>query len=203
MIVKIGGSVADKLDVIVGAIRNAPVAVVPGGWRFADLVREVDSAIHLPSSVSHWMAVASMDVYGHYISSFGIDTFEPDSLEECRVRRAKVLLLHHLLMKLDREGGCDLPHSWEVTSDSIAVWIAAKLGLKVVKVTKPGGMIVGGKIVDEIDASELEKMGESVVDAFTPKLLRRYGLDMFICGAEEIKSYILRGRAKGTLIRGR
>jgi len=102
-----------------------------------------------------------------------------------------------LLRKFD-----ELPHSWEVTSDSIAVWMAAKLRFgEVLKVTAAGG-IAGedGELKETVKASELRT---DVVDSFTPKLLVKYGINMFVCSPDELKNYILRGRARGTLITGR
>lgn len=204
MILKIGGSVSEKLSLVIDTLKEVKPTrslIVPGGWIFADMVRQIDRKIGLDPSAAHWMAIASMDIYGYYISNFGIPVFEPASIDDLKdLKGVRVLLLYHLLKKLDDP---DLPHSWDVTSDSIAVWLAAKLGEKtVVKVTEVGGIISNGELVEEIMSKELVGM-ESCIDRHTPFLLRKYGINMFVCRAEEIKSYILRGQARGTLIKGR
>ncbi len=194
MIVKVGGSVADRLAEVVDALRGTNAIVVPGGWRFADLVRE----LRIGDEPSHWMAIAAMNMYGYYISDHGLPLVEPENFDELmECERPAVVLPYVLLRKHD-----ELPHSWDVTSDSISVWLAVKLGEEVVKVTASGGLILDGRIVERIEASKLVGK-ETVIDKYAPTLLKNHGVDMFVCGVEELKKYILSGRAIGTLIEGR
>lgn len=198
MIVKVGGSVAEDLGVVVDSLKiKGDALIIPGGWKFADIVRELDEKYRINRSLSHWMAISAMNIYGYFISNYGVDHFEPESFEEIELKGVRVLLPYRILRKYD-----ELPHSWDVTSDSISVWVAAKLGVEeVVKVTKVGGIIVDREIVDEVLASDLR--GETCVDRYTPHLLKKYKLNMFVCSPKELKNYILRGRARGTLIKGR
>jgi len=198
VIVKVGGSVAEDLGVVVDSLKiKGDALIVPGGWKFADIVRELDEKYRINRSLSHWMAISAMNIYGYFISNYGVDHFEPESFEEIELKGVRVLLPYRILRKYD-----ELPHSWDVTSDSISVWVAAKLGVEeVVKVTKVGGIIVDREIVDEVLASDLR--GETCVDRYTPHLLKKYKLNMFVCSPKELKNYILRGRARGTLIKGR
>lgn len=199
MLLKVGGSVAEKLEAVFEPLKNLQRAyVVPGGWIFADLVRKVDLEKKLSPSTSHWMAITAMSSYGFYMAEtagkFGFDVIEPENFD--LPDKKAILLPYNLLRKFD-----ELPHSWEVTSDSIAVWVAAKAGFsEVVKVTAAGGIAGGGGELEEVvRASELKT---DVVDSYTPKLLVKYGINMFVCSPEELKNYILRGRARGTLIIG-
>lgn len=200
VIVKVGGSVADKLDLIFKALSTAErVYVIPGGWIFADMVRKIDAEKMLSPSTSHWMAITAMNIYGLYIfevsKKYGFTLLEPVDFADLKCSKA-VILPYILLRKYD-----ELPHSWDVTSDSVAVWFAHKLGLKdVVKVTAAGGICKEGVVLPSVKASE---MNSNVVDPYTPEMLRKYGINMFVCSPEELKNYILRGRAKGTLIEGR
>jgi len=200
VLLKVGGSVAEKLEVIFEPLKNLQRAyVIPGGWIFADLVRKIDSEKGLSPSTSHWMAITAMNAYGLYMAEtarkFGFELVEPENFD--LPNKKAVLLPYNLLRRFD-----ELPHSWDVTSDSIAVWVAAKAGFsEVVKVTAAGG-IAGkeGGLEEVVRASELRT---DVVDSCTPKLLVKYGINMFVCSPEELKNYILRGRARGTLIIGR
>jgi len=129
-VVKIGGSVASRIEGILEEL-SGDVLIIPGGWIFANAVRELDSERKLPSSAAHWMCIAGMEMYGYYISSLGVKTTE--KLE--RVKGIKVLLPYCILKK------SELPQSWDVTSDSIAVWVASKLGVKeVIKITDVDGI---------------------------------------------------------------
>ncbi len=144
------------------------------------------------------MAVASMNIYGYFIAELlDVPLIEPSSFNELQNIGTAVILPYLLLRKHD-----ELPHSWDVTSDSIAIWLAAKLKREVVKVTAAGGIVKNGIIVERIKAAEITpEIG--VIDRYSPQLLMKYKLNMFICGVEELKNYIVRGRAKGTLIEWR
>jgi len=198
IIVKIGGSCSSHLSEIVSHLKDCSlesgkkIIIVPGGWIFADIVRK----LNVDDDTAHWMAVASMDIYGYYISSFGAKLLEVDDFD-FYPDEVSVLLPYRLTRKYD-----ELPHSWDVTSDSISVWLAGKLGLKkVVKLTDVDGIIIDGEIVEEISAEELMKL-ETCVDRYSPFLMKEYGVDMFVCNGKinRVKDYILRGQAVGTLI---
>ena len=199
VIVKVGGSVADKLDIIFEALSKAERSyVIPGGWVFADAARKVDAG--LSPTTSHWMAIVAMNIYGFFIAevaeNYGFSLLEPSEFREFEKCKRAVVLPYILLRRYD-----ELPHSWDVTSDSISVWFAHKLGFKeVVKVTAAGGISRGKGILPVVKALDVKS---DVVDPYTPKLLLKYGINMFVCSPEELKDYILRGRAKGTLIEGR
>ncbi|WP_202319016.1 amino acid kinase family protein [Archaeoglobus neptunius] len=200
MIVKVGGSVVGNLEEVFEALGLTDrVCVLPGGWIFADTVRKVDSEFGLSQSASHWMAINAMNMYGHVLGEvgkkYGFSLIEPESFDEIVDGRC-ILLPYILLRRYD-----ELPHSWDVTSDSIAVWIASKLKVgEVVKVTAAGGVMGEASVLSRVRASELST---DVVDRLTPELLCRYGINMFVCSPKELKYYILRGRANGTLIEGR
>jgi hypothetical protein len=199
-IVKVGGSVAAKIKEIVKELKKIreDILIVPGGWIFADLVKEKASKEKLNCSTSHWMAIASMEIYAHYISNFGARAIEGlDFSGVC------VLLPYRLLRETN-----ELPHSWDVTADSIAVWLASKLNHReVIKLTDVDGIFINGELVKKITASYLiENCIQTCVDAFSPYLMRRFSINMFVCNGmvrERIKDYIVRGQAKGTLIEGR
>lgn len=204
-IVKVGGSVASRIEEIVQELKETgeDILIVPGGWVFADIVREIDSREKLDPSHAHWMAIAAMDMYAYYISNFGVDTVEADQPADIEISGVAVLLPYGLLRKND-----ELPHSWGVTSDSIAVWLASRIGCReVVKVTDVDGIYIGGKFIERITASFLiEGKAQTCVDLHSPRLMRDFGVDMFICNGMvegRVKGYIVRGRAKGTLIEGK
>ncbi|MBE8538686.1 uridylate kinase [Geoglobus acetivorans] len=196
IVVKLGGSVSETAGRIIWELKNSGknILIVPGGWIFADMVRKLET----DDESAHWMAIAGMNVYGYYLSRYA-EVIEPENFD-FDVRGVRILLPYILLRKHD-----DLPHSWEVTSDSIAVWVAEKIGAEdIVKVTDVDGVYMDGRLVESIAASELSR--ETCVDSYSPKLLREYGRDMFICNGlveGRVKDYIMKGEAKGTRIIGR
>ncbi|QSZ67403.1 uridylate kinase [Methanofollis aquaemaris] len=139
VVVKIGGSLMDRAGAVVDEIIDAgrPALIVPGGGGFADAVRALDP----PSTPAHWMAISAMEAYGWYLSSFGLhptgDLVVPD--------RPSVLLPYTLMRARD-----PLPHSWEITSDTIAAWVAGELGIPLVMVKSVDGLTKDGTFVSEV-----------------------------------------------------
>lgn len=195
MIVKVGGSVADKLEMIFDALSGVDdVKILPGGWIFADMVRE----LKLSDEVSHWMAILGMNLYGYYMFEVGKDAgfeiVEPADFSFFSKKGKFIVLPYTLLRNFD-----ELPHSWDVTSDAIAVWIASKIGeKKVVKITALGGVVKNRILLERVDPFD----AGDIIDRFTPFLLKKHRIELFVCSPEELKNYILRGKAKGTFIGG-
>jgi len=195
MIFKVGGSVAGDLGIVFEALKILDEAkVIPGGWIFADIVEK----LKLNDEISHWMAILSMHLYGYYMLSYteSFVLLEPENFEEIKKRGKFIVLPYRILKKYD-----ELPHSWEVTSDSIALWLAGKIGEKiVVKVNAAGGVIKNGRIVEFASSGEAVRAG--IIDSYAPILMKNHGIDLFICSPKELKNYILRGKALGTFVRG-
>lgn len=131
-VIKIGGSIsrADALPSLCRAVgrlgREHALLVIPGGGEFADTVRACDRRYQLDDTTAHWMAILAMEQYGYLLAEKipgAIVVRHPDEARAVsRSRRVSLLLPFDLLHGLD-----PLPHSWEVTSDSIAAWVAASV----------------------------------------------------------------------------
>ncbi len=69
---KVGGSLYNQIPDLVPILiaSKRPLFIIPGGGPFADLVRQ----IQVNNDAAHWMAIAAMEQYGWFISSFGILT---------------------------------------------------------------------------------------------------------------------------------
>ena len=142
-VVKIGGGLLSApdalyatLEIIADAARARGLLIVPGGGPFADAVREVDRRIGLSDEVAHWMAILAMDQYAHLIASRLPGAVLVARVNEIRSvidsGRVPVLAPSRWLREAD-----PLSHSWDVTSDSIAAWIAGQVGARSLVVIKP------------------------------------------------------------------
>ena len=152
VVVKVGGALlADPvhIDGVLAALDAAADAsrllIVPGGGPFADAVRDVDRRIGLTDDAAHWMAVLAMDQYAHLLASrlsLATLVWDPgDIATALGRRRLPVLAPSRWLREAD-----PLPHSWDVTSDSIAAWVAGAVGAARLVLVKPPG--VGTEAVD-------------------------------------------------------
>ncbi len=123
VVIKIGGSLTDRARSVVEEVRASGrrALIVPGGGGFADGVRALDP----PATAAHWMAVCAMEAYGWYLSSFGL----PATADVAVPAGPTVLLPYTALRAAD-----PLPHSWDVTSDTIAAWVADRLDARLILV---------------------------------------------------------------------
>jgi probable H4MPT-linked C1 transfer pathway protein len=143
MVIKIGGGLLahegclDSVLAVIGDVAHTrPLLIVPGGGPFADAVREQDDRLGLPDEAAHWMAVLAMDQYAHLIASrLPGATVVSDAAAIGRALREghlPVLAPSSWLRRVD-----PLPHSWSVTSDSIAAWVAGAVGANELLLIKP------------------------------------------------------------------
>jgi aspartokinase-like uncharacterized kinase len=142
-VIKVGGallSLGDALPRSLVALEllssEHSFVVVPGGGPFADTVRSVDERHSLSPDDAHWMAILGMDQYAILLAS-RIRNAElvhrRGEIARVHVRgRIPVLAPYRWLREAD-----PLPHSWDVTSDSIAAWIATEVGATRLILIKP------------------------------------------------------------------
>ncbi len=141
LVVKFGGSLLDCGRSLVPVLRAAPrsLLVVPGGGPFADVVRRLDPA----PDAAHWMAIAAMEQAGLYLAAQGLP-----GTEALRVPDVPSVLFPYRLLR-DRD---PLPHSWRVSSDTIAAWCAAELGCDLLLAKSVDGIVAGGRLVESVTA---------------------------------------------------
>jgi aspartokinase-like uncharacterized kinase len=153
-VVKLGGGVLahiELFDAALAAIGVAaparPLLIVPGGGPFANAVRDADRRIGISDAAAHWMAVLAMDQYAHLIAArlpramlIARPIEIPAALDAGRV---PVLAPSQWLREAD-----PLPHSWAVTSDSIAAWVAGRVGAHRLVLVKPPGVRPTADAVD-------------------------------------------------------
>jgi aspartokinase-like uncharacterized kinase len=151
-VIKVGGSLAaipHALDRVCAALtsvsRDHRLLIVPGGGPFADAVREFERQVGLSVDAAHWMAVLAMDQYAHVLTermAGAVLVEEPGSVKEVvALGRPAVLAPSRWMRSADV-----LPHSWEVTSDSIAGFVAGALDaarLILIKPTAEGQTVDG------------------------------------------------------------
>jgi aspartokinase-like uncharacterized kinase len=166
-VVKLGGSLQGSpnlrrwLKVI--AASAAPVVIVPGGGPFADAVRLAQKRLKFSDAVAHHMALLAMEQYGHGIAGLA-PSMQPEetlaSIKAC-LRRGQVPVWLPTRMALGRP---DIAESWDVTSDSLALWLARRLRARGLLLVKSARLPKGPRT-----AVELSRRG--IIDAAFPRML--------------------------------
>ncbi len=199
IVLKIGGSLFDSAGLLLKMVagEGTDVLVVPGGGIFADKVRDVDRTRGLSDDAAHWMALLAMDQYAYYLSDKAglplTDTVEGGG--------TRIALAYEMLRKDDA-----LPHSWAVTSDTIAAYLAFKTKAKLVKATDVDGVFRDGRLLETVSASALQGMGETCVDEALPGFLIRHKMDAFVVNglcAPRVLAAVRGEKTTGTLIKGK
>jgi aspartokinase-like uncharacterized kinase len=167
--------------------KRHPLLVVPGGAWFADAVREADSRFALPATTSHHMAVLGMEQFGWLLSELipgAVRCADP-----ARVPPGRTAVLLPAALALD-----PLPASWQVTSDSIAAWVAVRAGAaRLVLVKDVDGLFAEwparGDPIARMTAAELAALRPAGVDEHLPTLLE----------AATFETWVISGRVPARL----
>jgi len=152
-VVKLGGSLlADPqqwraaLSTLTAAAQSYRLVIVPGGGPFADVVRSIDERFGLSDDAAHWMAIAGMEQHAEMIAATGAPFVRVENAVGVATAHAAnsvpVLALGPWLRATD-----PLPHSWDVTSDSIAAWVSGQLNAVRLVVIKSAGA-TGSTLLD-------------------------------------------------------
>ncbi|MGA2918911.1 uridylate kinase [Methanoregula sp.] len=186
IVVKLGGSLYPRVPGIVPILRAAerPLLIVPGGGPFANAVREVC----VDDDAAHWMAIAAMEQYGWYVASHGLPTSDTLAVPD----RPTLLLPYRCL-----RDGDPLPHSWDVTSDTIAAWVADMLGLDLLLLKSVDGITAGGALLETVTIP----LGTDVVDpAFLPFVIEKKIETSIINGSdpERVRQFLAGYKVPGT-----
>lgn len=174
-VIKVGGSLGRSpgLRALLGRLarlaKSRRILLIPGGGRFADLVRAERARLDLDESSSHSMALRAMDQYGLLLAALCPGARATDDLAQARriasAGRMPVLLSSRLV-----EGRRGLERSFRLTSDSIAAIVAERIAAGRLVLLKrcpcPGGALASRRAL-----RRLARRG--VVDPLFPVLAPR------------------------------
>ena len=150
------------------------------------------------------MAILGMDQFGLFLSAImqgAVATGKLDDVKRIAAEgKVPVFLPFNLMVDED-----PLENSWDVTSDSIAAYVAKRLdAAKLILVTDVDGVFINDPkksadavLIKEVSAAELLKLARRTsVDKFLPKLLLETKLDCYVVNGKypERINHILEGR---------
>lgn len=198
-VIKVGGSLAESPEALKALciklgqlVKKHGIVIVPGGGKFADVVRDFDRQFALASIVSHKMAVLGMDQFGLFLSHLIPCAVTFCQLENARsileAKRAPIFLPSKLMFQDD-----PLENSWNVTSDSISAFVASRLhAAKLVLLTDVDGVFTkdpkkypNAKLIRQLLAKTLvNRVRRTSIDKFLPRLLLETQLDCYVANGK-------------------
>ncbi len=145
VVIKIGGGLlaSGSLEAVCLAVAHAgerwPIVVVPGGGPFADAVREAQHALGFSGRAAHRMALLSMDQYAEVLVERipGAVRVSEHGEAMAALRRPGIAVLAPSRWI---EASRALPERWDVTSDSVAAFVAGALDAARLVLIKPPGV---------------------------------------------------------------
>ena len=217
IIVKIGGKILENKENLESTIAQfkhicendnvQKIIIIPGGGTYANFLRKIDEKISIGDELSHWMAIFAMNCNGIELSQKYNDIKFFDNLGELKKsnERIAVFLPYDFINQRD-----ELPHIWDVTSDSITVYIAHHLGLKDCFLIKDIDGIISNnnEILRELTTSEYnnlkntnkiltidedqEKIKDSQpIDSYIINLINKYNINCIILNGCSNKKRII------------
>ena len=181
-VVKLGGSLANAgplggwLDAVLAHGRGRTV-VVPGGGAFADAVRSAQVRVGFSDRAAARMAVLAMEQYAELLLD------RAPSLRACSdaaAIRAALAASDVALWRPSRmvESDPAIAASWDVTSDSLAAWLARRVEAHRLVLVKSADVPP-----PPVTAAELAALG--LVDPEFPAYAEAAGCALFCCGPGE------------------
>lgn len=137
VVMKLGGSLLlrpdlpDRLRHVLSKLNGDRILVVVGGGTAADVVRDWSVFHRLTDESAHWLAVSSLSLTRALLLSLMPEMSEvatpAEGIDRWQASNAPLLLdVDAFLRHAESADPRPLPHTWDVTSDSIAAWVAAR-----------------------------------------------------------------------------
>jgi aspartokinase-like uncharacterized kinase len=185
IVVKLGGSVVRSgelvawLDAIAASPR--PIVVVPGGGALADEVRVCQTQLGFGDRAAHRMALLAMDQLAWAVAGMrqGFTVGATEAELGAALSRGEVAVWAPYALLAERD---DVEQSWRLTSDSLALWLAGRLGAPRCYLIKSIARTASG-------ASAAQLARDGVVDAAFPEMLKETGVAAVLLGRGDQRGF--------------
>lgn len=178
LVVKLGGSLADT-PLLTGWLEALdlypdPLVIVPGGGGFADAVRGMQKSMRFDDDAAHQIALVAMEQYGLALAALWprLAMAETSAAIGRALRTGRVACWAPAAMAL----ASPLPKSWDVTSDTLAAWLAAQLRAEQLLLIK------SAPVDPDADLSLADLANAGLTDRLFPHFAAASGADIFIAG---------------------
>ena len=166
-------------------MKDTSSVIILGGGEFANLIRKYDAEQEFSQEVNHWTAIDCMDIMAKLVDDKVESAklaFTVDEIEEISNEGFTPIFIVSQFLKTEDPFEC----SWDVTSDSIAAYVAHLLNAKLLIVTNVNGIYTqepkepGSTFISKIDATTLLTFQESSIDVMLPSLLLEFGTNCYV-----------------------
>ena len=175
-VIKVGGSLeaAPGLRALLALLADyghSKIIIAPGGGRFADRVRAEQRATGMDDAAAHRLAVRAMEQYAAVLCGMEPRLYPIGDTSEISgaggTSTVPVWLPGEQLA-----GQPGIPASWQVTSDSLALWFAGKINAEAL-------ILVKSVPNNTNDAQALAASG--YLDEYFPEMMKKTALGMIAC----------------------
>ena len=167
LIAKIGGKILENpedLDFTISQFKLLlkkkiiqQIIIIPGGGKFSNFIREIDDKLDIGDDLAHWMAIYAINQSGKMLNKEYPNIEITDNFKELQKFKnpLSIFLPFNYLYQTD-----ELPHSWDVTSDSISLYLAHKLELNECYLIKDVDGIINDKnqVIKELSIMEYKNL---------------------------------------------
>jgi dihydroneopterin aldolase len=181
VVVKLGGSLAESRTLAswlatLAEHGSGRAVIVPGGGVFADAVRAAQRQQGFSDRAAHRMAVLAMEQYAELLSDRAPTLVSAASLVALQAALAGgAVALWRPAAMVEADAG--IASSWDVTSDSLAAWLARRLAAARLVLVKSAPAPEGA------DPQTLAALG--LVDPAFPAYAAAAGCPVACCGPGE------------------
>ncbi|WP_026608558.1 hypothetical protein [Methylocapsa acidiphila] len=152
---------------------GGPLVLVPGGGLFADGVRNAQNAIGFDDASAHRMALLAMEQFaialGAHSDAFVLAGSRPEFETALKVGKIPIWLPSQMAL-----ADPTLPSTWEMSSDSLAAWLAETCGADRLLLIK------SCDLTPPLSARELAE--DQIVDPLFPRFAARSRAEVWLAG---------------------
>lgn len=187
-VVKLGGSLWNGPALrpwlaALAAERARHIVIVPGGGPFADAVRDAQPVLGYGASAAHRMGILGMEQYGLALLDLEPRLRPSRTMADLADADGTAVWLPATL-----SADADVEESWDVTSDTLAAWLAERLGAERLVLVKSAPLPPG-----TADARALARAG--IIDPVLPGRMEQLSAEVRCISRDDLQLFLaeLRG----------
>lgn len=185
-VIKLGGSLANTallpecLDSI-EQYSQEPTVVVPGGGSFADQVRVAQQRWRFSDHIAHGMAILAMQQMAFLFQGLNPGLPVAGTAEEIKqvLQKNRVVIWSPDNRWINASA---IPATWDITSDSLSAWLAAKLSASMLVLVKSASIAKNYTFTQLAEQGIVDKAFREMTEnaAYAIKILNRDELAHFL-----------------------